>query len=138
MLVWSTKSSVNIYKGSVEGIPSITLELSKTPKPTHLREIVRVIHNCLIEHKERVMFIIKHVNSEHLEVIDTSALIDLVRQLLDIEKDTNEYIIGTVMRADVDEFVRAAKQLFCALKQINNFDIVSTEEEVLAFVTRFK
>jgi hypothetical protein len=138
MLIWSTKSSVKIYKGIVEGVPSITLELTKTPKPARLREVVSVIHRCLLEHKERVMFIIKHVKSEHLDVIDIPTLIDLVRQLLDIERDTNAYIIGTVMRANVDEFVMCAKQLFCTLKQINNFDIVSTEEEVFAFVTKLK
>jgi hypothetical protein len=113
------------------------LELSKTPKTKHLAEITKTIHSYVTEHKKRVMLMIKHVDSDSLEVLDIPSMIDLVKMLLGVEEDTKKYIKGTIMHVkEVNELVMCAKQMFCTLHNIQNFEIVTTNDEVTRFFQR--
>ena len=120
----------------MEGCPVMRLDISRTPNRKRMEAIAKRVREHLTELRVRYVFIVRHVRSDTLDVVDIPAIMHILSLF---EDDIRNCISGALIQAtDLNSIVVAAKTLFLNMNRGLLFDIVVRDEDVSQFLGRIK
>lgn len=127
-----------LYEDRMGTARVLHLNISKTPRERGIDDIAGALVTHLKSHDDRFLLYVKHVCTEELDVVGVPAMLRMVQHITDVGDDTLRRMSGCVFQVkEINELVRAAKNMFCALHNIPNFELVVDDMEASNSLQKF-
>lgn len=117
-------------------IQILRVNVSEVPIADELEKILTVMSTFCENCEGRVIFHIRHVETETLKPPDLNGMLTIVGRLMALKDLVDTKLKGMIVQGRcIDELVRVTKNLFLSLYQPKKpFDIVASEDEVECFM----
>ena len=135
MIVWQNPS-LRVLKEEREGVPTLTLSLSKVPEQGELEGMLDAVARKM-KTTRCVLYLHAEAETQPPNLLQMMAI---VGKVLEIQEAAKEKCIGVLVHGTrIDDLLLSAKEAFLSLyKPSCPFDVVTKEEEVAAFFVRIR